>query len=271
MRRWQAACAAAAGLMAVAGSARADQPLWEAGVGAAALRMPHYRGSDQDHAWLLPTPYFVYRGQILRSDREGARAVLLDSERLDIDISAGGSAPTRDGENRARSGMPELDATFEIGPKVNVMLAKGAGWKLDLRVPVRAAFAVGAHSRAIGWTASPWVNLDLDVQGWNIGLSGGVLLGSRKYHAYFYDVAPAYASATRAAYAADSGYAGWGGTASASRRLGNWWLAGFVRTDSVAGAVFRDSPLVKQRNNLTYGLAASWVFKVSETRVPDSR
>jgi hypothetical protein len=28
-----------------------------------------------------------------------------------------------------------------------------------------------------------------------------------------------------------------------------------------------DSPLVKQRHNLTYGLAMSWVFKISDERV----
>ena len=46
----------------------AERPLWELGVGVGALRLPHYRGSDQSHNFLLPVPYLVYRGQILPKD-----------------------------------------------------------------------------------------------------------------------------------------------------------------------------------------------------------
>jgi outer membrane scaffolding protein for murein synthesis (MipA/OmpV family) len=252
-----------------------DLPLWEAGIGAGALRVPHYRGSDQRHDWLLPVPYFVYRGTIFKSDRDGTRAVLLDTQRMDVDLSLDASPPTRTGDNRARAGMADLSATLEVGPNVNVMLGKGTqggtGWKLDLRVPLRAAFTVGAHPHAIGWTSTPVLNLDLDVQGWSVGLQGGPLLATRRYHRYFYSVASADATATRPAYAAPGGYAGWGLTVSASRRVGDWWLAAFARTDSVAGAAFEGSPLVRQRHNATYGFAASWVFKVSETRVAAER
>ncbi len=40
-----------------------------------------------------------------------------------------------------------------------------------------------------------------------------------------------------------------------------------VRADGVGGAVFDASPLVRQRQNLTYGLALSWVFRTSDERV----
>jgi outer membrane scaffolding protein for murein synthesis (MipA/OmpV family) len=256
--------------LSTAGAAWADQPLWELGMGAGALKVPHYRGSDQSHTWLLPVPYLVYRGQILRSDREGTRAVLFDSERVDFDISLDGSPPARKGDNRARAGMPDLSATLEVGPKLNLMLGKGAGWKLDLRVPLRAAFTATRSPQAIGWSSTPVLNLDLEAQGWRIGLQGGPLLGTRRFHGYFYDVAPAYANSTRTAYAASGGAAGWAMTASASRRLGDWWLAGYARSDSVSGAAFRDSPLVRQSSTTSFGLAASYIFKVSETRAADS-
>ncbi len=248
-----------------------DLPLWELGFGAAALQVPHYRGSDQSHRWLLPAPYFVYRGTIFKSDRDGTRAVLLDTERLDIDLSLAASPPTRPGGNRARADMPDLAATLEFGPRVNARLGQGAGWKLDLRMPLRAVYTVAAHPQALGWTSTPVLNLDLELHGWNLGLQGGPLLGTRRLHASLYDVAPAYATATRPAYAAPGGYAGYGLTASASRRVGDWWLAAFVRSDSLAGAVFESSPLVKQRQNTSFGLAASWVFQVSATRVAAER
>ena len=265
------ACAAASAPAARA----ADLPLWELGMGVGALNVPHYRGSDQNHNWLLPVPFFVYRGAIFKSDRDGTRAVLLDTQRLDIDLSLDASPPTLKGGNRARDGMPDLSATLGLGPKVNWRLGtgrfEGGSWKLDLRLPLRAVFTLESHPQALGWTSTPVLNLDLELRGWNVGLQGGPLLGTRRLHAYFYDVTPAYATATRAAYSAVGGYAGWGLTASASRRIGDWWLAAYARTDSVAGAVFEGSPLVKQSHNVSYGFAASWIFQVSQTRVAAER
>ena len=119
-------------------AARADQPLWELGAGAGTLHVPHYRGADQRHHWLLPIPYVVFRGEIFRSDREGTRAVLLDTERFDFDLSVDASPPLKSSDSRARAGMADLAPTLEIGPKLNLLLGKGPGWKLNLRVPVRA-------------------------------------------------------------------------------------------------------------------------------------
>ena len=258
-------------LLASATPADADQPLWELGAGAGALVLPHYRGSAQNHRWLLPIPYVVYRGDILRSDREGTRAVLLDTELLDVDLSFDGSLPTRSSDNRARTGLHDLAATLEFGPNVNVRLGKGAGWKLNLSLPLRAAFAAESQPKSLGWTFAPVLNLDARWQGWNLGLQGGPQAASRSYNAYFYDVPSGGATPARPAYTARSGYAGWGVATSATRRVGDWWLAGFWRYDSVAGATFAGSPLVMQRSNQSVGLALSWVFKVSETRVPDPR
>ena len=259
----------AVSLCAVA--ARADQPLWEIGVGVGALRLPHYRGSEQSHSYVLPVPYLVYRGKIFRSDRDGTRAVLFDSERVDLDISVDGNPPANSSDNRARAGMSNLAPTAEIGPNVNVMLGRGPGWKLDLRMPLRAVVAVRSPVKAVGFTFTPVLNLDLDMAGWNIGLQGGPMAASSRYNAYFYSVDPADATPARPAYRAGSGFAGWGATATASRRLGDWWLAAYVRADSVAGAAFVNSPLITQRNNLSVGLGASWIFKVSDERVAVGR
>ena len=40
-----------------------------------------------------------------------------------------------------------------------------------------------------------------------------------------------------------------------------------VQADSLNGAVLNASPLVKQRQNLSFGVGMSWIFAVSETRV----
>ncbi|WP_240668416.1 MipA/OmpV family protein [Piscinibacter defluvii] len=248
---------------AAAPAAAETRPLWEFGMGAAALRMPHYRGSDQADNWLLPVPYLVYRGNILRADRDGARAVLLDTERLDFDFSVGASAPTRSRDNTARQGMPDLAPTVEFGPKLNLNLARGADWKVDLRVPVRAVMTLESKPRHIGWSATPVLNLDLATRLVDLGMQAGPLWGDRRLHAYYYDVAPAFATTARPAYRAGAGRAGWQLTLGASRRIGQFWLGAFVRADSVAGAAFEPSPLVRSRHQLAFGAAVSWIFAAS--------
>lgn len=255
---------------------RADQPLWELGLGAGWLQLPHYRGSDQNHQWLLPVPYAVYRGKIFRANRDGARAVLLDSDKLDVDISTALSAPIRSSGNRARAGMPDLAPTLELGPNVNINLAKGqwapgtadsTAWKLDLRLPLHAVATLESGAQGIGYTANAVINLDLRWQGWNIGTQAAALYGSQRYHQYFYDVATPWATGTRPAYSAGGGFGGMRYTLGASKRFGNTWLGTFVRADSLSGARFADSPLVRKQHTVSAGFALSWVLATSTERV----
>jgi outer membrane protein len=260
----------AVGLATVAPIARADQPLWEAGLGISVLRLPQYRGSDQSRVWVLPVPYVSYRGDIFKADREGARAVLFDGERLDFDISVAATAPTRSSENDARQGMPDLAATFEFGPNLNFTLARGPEWKLQLRAPIRAALTVESNPQMIGWLASPNLNLDTKIEGWNAGLLAGPVFGSRSFNGYYFDVAPQFATPSRPSYSAPGGFGGWRLIASTSRRLGVMWVGGFVTADTVRGAVYDNSPLVRQHGTLAFGFAVSWVFAESSERVPDA-
>jgi outer membrane scaffolding protein for murein synthesis (MipA/OmpV family) len=262
----RALLAVAAGALALPAAA-VERPLWELGLGAGALRLPHYRGSDQSHGWLLPVPYVVYRGEILKADRDGARAVLLDTRRFELDLSASASAPTRSRDNRAREGMPDLKPTVELGPNLNWTLADGPGWKLDLRLPVRAAVSLGSKPALAGWISTPNLNLDLKQGPWNIGLLGGPVYGDRRLHAYFYEVAPAYATAARPAYTARGGYAGATLVGALSRRDGQRWLGAFVKFDSLSGTAFDGSPLLRQRQQWSLGIAVSWVLAVSDRRV----
>lgn len=259
---------ATAGLGALACSAAcATQPLWELGIGAGALHLPHYRGSDQSHQWVLPVPYAVYRGEILRANRDGARAVLLDSQRLDIDVSVGATAPTRSAGNRARQGMADLAGTLEVGPNVNLTLAQGSGWKLDLRLPVHAVATLNRDFRSLGWTATPLLNVDHRLGPWNVGVQAAAMFGSAAYHRHFYGVAAADATPDRPAFEARGGYAGWRATVGVSRRFEQFWLGAYLRHDSVAGARFVSSPLVRQTQTVSGGLALSWVWLSSTERV----
>jgi outer membrane scaffolding protein for murein synthesis (MipA/OmpV family) len=247
------------------------RPLWELGLGVAGLRLPDYLGSNQSRNYLLPLPYLVYRGTWLKADRDGARALLFDSQRIKVDVSVAASTPTRSNSDTAREGMPNLSGTGEIGPNLNVTLAssKADRWKLDLRLPVRGAVTIERSPKFVGYTFSPNLNLDIGGVGggWNLGMLAGPVFADRKFHSYYYTVDPAYATSTRPAYQAPGGYSGWRAVAATSRRFGNTWVGAFMRYDNLHGASFEDSPLVRRTSALTFGFGVSWILATSSELV----
>lgn len=250
-----------------------DMPLWELGAGVAALSFPAYRGSDQTTHFLMPIPYFTYHGKILKADRHGMRGELFGSDRLDLTVSATLSPPAASEDIVARAGMPDLQATFEIGPQLDVTLwrSENRARFLKLQLPLRAAYTLERSPRGIGWVAHPKLNLDITdipgLNGWNAGLLAGPLFGDTRQHDYYYGVAPQYATAFRPAYAAPSGYAGMQVLATVSKRFRKAWVGAFVRYDNLAGASFEDSPLVRSQDYFAGGVAVSWIFGESSTRV----
>lgn len=244
-----------------------QHPLWELGIGFAGVRLPDYRGSDQSRGYALPLPFIVYRGEWLKADRDGARALLFDTDRVKVDVSLAATTPTRSRDNLARDGMPDLAPTAEIGPNLNLTLAGSAAqhYRVDLRLPVRAAIAVQGSPKVVGTTFSPHVNLDLDsvAGGWHLGLQAGPMFGSRKLHDYVYGVDAAYATGARPGYRASGGYAGWQALAATSRRFGNLWVGAFARYDSLHSAVFEPSPLVRRTSAVSFGFAMAWVLATS--------
>ncbi len=258
-----------------AAGARAElRPEWELGAGASAITLSDYRGSDESHTYVLPFPYLIYRGERLRVDRQGLRGILFDSGRVHLDISAHATPPVDSDENRARQGMPSLDPTLEIGPRLNIDLVRDRARErtLTLRLPVRAVVATDlSHTRGAGYTAYPHLDLDLRpvfLGGkWNLGLQAGPLYGSREHHEYFSGVAPQFETAERPAYQARGGYSGAVALVSLTRRFPRFWLGAFARYDTLKGAVFEASPLVRRDHAVMAGFAIAWVFAQSETLV----
>ena len=251
----------------------AEKPLWELGVGMSALSFPDYRGSDQSSLYAIPFPYLVYRGTFLKADRNGIRGTFFDSDRIELNLSLGASLPVNSDDNRARQGMPDLQPTVELGPSLDLNLWRTPDrrTRLDLRLPVRTAVTVTGGMDDIGWVFSPRLNLDITdvagLAGWNMGLLAGPMYGSERNHDYFYSVAPQYATAERPAFDAKGGYAGSQFLMSVSKRYPKYWLGAFARWDSLKGAVFADSPLVKSENYLAAGVGIAWILGQSATRV----
>lgn len=246
-----------------------EQPLWELGVGAAAISFPDYRGSSKQRYYVLPVPALAYRGEILQIDREKLRGLFFRSERIEVELSVNGSVPVRSSDNPVREGMPNLDPTIELGPSLNFRLAHSQRRTLRLRLPVRAQVATDLRSvHDAGLVANP--NLALDVrldQGWHLGFVAGALFGDRRNHGYYYGVAPEFARAGRPAYDAPAGYSGAQVIVALSKRFGSWFLGGFAKQDFLDGAAFAASPLVERRNNVSAGIALTWTFAQSEKRV----
>ena len=272
-RRLRALLLSVALLCGYSGVHAGERPLWEAGIGVGTVSFPAYRGSDQRQTFVLPTPYFVYRGEFLKADREGVRAELFDSDRVDLTISGALSPPATSDEIRVRAGMPDLRANFEVGPQLNVTLwqTENRNRQLKLLLPVRAAYTLERNPQSLGWVVHPKLNLDLAglsaLPGWNVGLQAGPLFGDRKQHRYFYGVDAAYATAERPAYTASGGFAGMQYLIGVSKRYPRHWVGAFVRYDNLNGASFADSPLVRERSYYAAGLAISWILGESSQRV----
>jgi outer membrane scaffolding protein for murein synthesis (MipA/OmpV family) len=275
LRSALAASVLAAASLACATAAARDEPLWEAGIGAAALHFPDYRGSEQSHTYGLPAPYFVYRGEILKADRHGIRGTLFNSDWIDLNLSVGASLPVDSSKNRAREGMSDLKPSVELGPSLDITLWRAADRraKLDFRLPLRGAITVESDPRFIGGQLFPHINIDihdpLGFGGWNLGVLAGPVFTDSRHNSYFYSVPAQYATAARPAY--DSPGGGFAGTefiVAVSKRFRDFWVGGFMRYDTLKGAKFEESPLVTSKRYLAGGIGVSWIFGRSAQRVP---
>jgi len=145
--------------------------------------------------------------------------------------------------------------------------------RVDVRTPVRNAITVASPPRSIGWVFAPNVSMDYrgigHTAGWNLGVQAGPIYAQRHYDAYFYTVAPQYATAVRPAYQAPGGYAGSQLLVAISKRYANYWVGAYVRHDWLQRASFIDSPLVQQQGYWAGGVAIVWIITAS-SRMVDS-
>jgi MipA family protein len=263
--RHRVALAGAATLIAATHPVSAEEkPLWELGLGVGAIAFRDYRGADTTHAYPVPVPYFIYRGKFLQADRDGLKTKLFNQDRVEINVSMNATTPVR--SSATRQGMPDLRPTVEIGPSVDVHVWRSLDQrvKFDVRLPARAAFTIESSPRSIGWFVTPTLNLDVadaaGLTGWNLGLLTGPLFATRRYDDYYYTVAPQYTRQGRPAYQASGGYAGSQLLASLSKRFPSYWTGAYIRYDTLAGATFEDSPLVKSRGYWSAGIGIAWMI-----------
>lgn len=255
------------------------RPLWEIGIGAAGARLPHYPGSDEYDNYVIPVAYVIYRGEILRADREGVRGIFYKGHGFETSLSFWGNPPISD-DNEARQGMPELDAVGEVGPALRyyfygydhpdhlyLQAALRTAWSFDFQggLDIDTSYEGLFGSLGMRFQNRTWLARQNIILRFNAALQ----FADNSYNDYFYGVDPAFATATRPAYEADGGYAGLSFSTSLYKRLTDRLGVGcYVRWNNISGAAFEDSPLVRTENNYSIGSVLIWRLFESKRSAP---
>lgn len=255
--------------------ARAQQalPLWELGMVVGAGYLPDYPAADEYSARFLPLPYFVYRGKVFRSEESGLlRGRFIDTARVEFDVSLAGALDVKSADNVARAGMPDLDWMGQIGPRLQITLARAArDARIDFELPVRAVFSTDfSKVEHIGFLSAPELAYQHDNffgNGTRLKLGVGVTFADRTFQELIYGVPDAFATAARPAYDAKAGYIGTklslGVAAPVNPALR---LLGQVRADFHHGAANEASPLFRSKTTGTVLVGAIWSFLYSGQR-----
>ena len=246
-------------------------PLWEVGGFAGSLTSPAYPASTERLNRNLVLPYFVYRGERLSVDRDGIDARLRLSPDYELDLGVSGSFPAMSDGISVRQGMPDMGTLLEFGPRLKVKLpSPGPGMRLGLDLPLREVFEVSGGTRGQGLVFEPSMALDMvNVGGgWSMTAKFGLTWGDQQINQYFYGVAPAYATALRPAFEAQSGLMSARTSLSASKSLNpDVRVFGYARMDYFGLSANTASPLHLQNSSPSMGLGLTWTLGRSEARV----
>lgn len=259
------------------------QPLWEAGILASAFTLPHYVGSDEYYTYAFPFPYFIYRGEFLKADRDGVRGLFFHSDKIEFDISLGGNLPVSSDNNEARRDMPELDALLEMGPAIRYYLYRRgvldhiylqAAWRSALSFEFNGGLDIDADYRGYRYILDLTLKNESLFQDSNLAffMSAGISYADDILNGYFYDVNAEFVTPDRGLFDADAGYAGLFLSFAAVKDLSQRWsLGGAAGWRNINGAVFENSPLVRTRNNYYGSVFLIWKFAQSKVLVSNGK
>ena len=241
---------------------------WEAGVGVVAVTLPLYPGSAQDADYLIPFPYLRLESKYLNID-QGIESRLFRTNKVRFSLSGGLGVPVNSADSTARAGMPDLDLVLQLGPSLDVIFDKRSQGAREFRLelPLRLAVATDFSStRNTGWLFEPRLVYESKRKhkaGWAYEYTAGIRLATDKYHGYYYDVEPRFATATRPAYTAAGGYGGLFTDLVASWRKNSLIYFAWVRYQYLGGAQYEDSPLFEDDNYWFLGIGLNWIYAES--------
>jgi len=263
-----AGCCAALSTLAVAqGPAGSAPPLWELGGVALGVSQSAYPGADQQVNRALALPYFVYRGDVLRADRDTAGIRAMKTETFELDVGFAGAFGAGSETIDARQGMRKLGTMVELGPRLKWDLGAGpAGGRLSAEFPARAVLDLSDKAAHRGWSLEPKLTYsNRTASGWRYSASVSAIVADTRLAQTFYEVRSSEATAARPAYTAESGLVSWRfGTAFSRSLARDWNLFGFARLETVAGAANESSPLVRRSSGASVGVGVAYTWMRSD-------
>lgn len=241
---------------------------WELGAGLAGFDIPLYIGSAQNKQYLVPVPYIKLKSKYLEIG-EGVKGFLFTSPTMRLDLSADAGVPVRSNDSIVRQGMPNLNTVLQFGPSLEITMSGSRTGLEELRLefPVRLALATDIkHTENIGWIFEPRFTYESrreHKQGIAYSATFGLRYATRDYHAYYYDVDPAYATPQRPVFASDKGYSGLITNLVASWRDENMIYWATLRYRNLNNAAYENSSLVEVKDYYLFGAGVTWVFASS--------
>ncbi len=247
-------------------------PLYELGMFLGTALIPDYPAAGQSRNRTIPLPLVRYNGDLLRADDEGGtRFRFINVEKFDLDLSISGSFPTDTGNNEARAGMPNLDWTAEIGPRIIYYIYRNpTDSQLRIGIPVRTNFATNfVKWYGVGYVFAPIVqydkynflteNLDLFIHYTAHFITEGVA-------DFFYRVDPQFETVQRPAYKGQPGFLSHEYSLAFKYRFNNKNLIVGTQYSDFSQSANTGSSLHRSNVNWSYVLAFNWVLHESAAR-----
>lgn len=260
-----------AALPALAG----EKPLLELGVAGGGAYLPDYPAAGQSHFNAIALPYVVYRGEFLRAEGSAVSGRIVRTRNVELDISLSGSFSVDSDDNDDRRGMEDLDYLVELGPRLQLTLARAAKWaKVDLELPLRAVFSTDLGSidyeGVVAQPALAYQHGNVLETGTQLKLSLSATVADEGLQDYFYEVETRFATPARPAFDADAGYLGSALSLLLRKPLGErFTLFGLAQASYHAGAANESSPLHKEDLTYSVGVGLIFTFYRSDRTVPD--
>jgi outer membrane scaffolding protein for murein synthesis (MipA/OmpV family) len=250
------------------------QPLWEIGLAGATFEVPNYPASSERNFIAGVLPYFVYRGDFFRvGDGGGVRAVFIEKSDFELDLSFSGAFSADTDDNTARTGMPELDYLFEVGPQLIYKIKdfnydNGGQSRIKARFQARAVFSTDFDRLDDrGFVFEPTLTYQqrsvlFEETGLNLSLS--FTFASEELQDYFYQVDNEFVRPSRQHFDAKGGYLGANFSVGFSFPLSNnirGFVGGSIKIHK--GAANQESPLFEK--DVTYSIGAGLVWRLYES------
>lgn len=238
------------------------EPLYELGLAVGGGFVPDYPGADQGRARTIIVPSFIYRGEILKNDRRGSRALFFTSKKWDLDFSFGAAFPIDAEDNRARNGMDDLDWLFEVGPRLTYFFYRNKKRILSLEFPLRFITSTdGEFTRERGTRFLPQLDYRENLtENWRFGASYKLNYGNETINDYIYEVPERSVTEKREFYDAKAGFISQDLAASFFYRNETFIGVVGVSHRQFHNATNEDSPLLRVKNNTAVFLAFNYFF-----------